>query len=81
MAESTSGEAKQTEKTRSSVRPARERAVHKQLVSIRHGATANELIEDDRDKGDGIRETKEGRVGFFTRVVRSSRSRVKQPQL
>ncbi len=35
----------------------------------------------DRDKGDGIRETKERRVGFFTRVVRSSRSRVRQPQL
>ncbi|NIP36162.1 MAG: hypothetical protein GWN39_14530 [Thermoplasmata archaeon] len=35
----------------------------------------------DKDKGDGIQETKEGRVGFFTRVVRSSRSRVRQPQL
>jgi hypothetical protein len=53
MAESTSIGAKQTEKPRSSVRPARERAVQKQLVSIRHGAPASELIEDQA-KGDGI---------------------------
>jgi hypothetical protein len=52
MAESTSRGEKQTEKPRSSVRPARERAVHKQLVSIRHG-TVNELIEDQA-RGDGI---------------------------
>ncbi len=52
MAESTA--AKQQEKpTKSRVKPARERVAQKQLVSIRRGAAANELAED-QTKGSGV---------------------------
>ncbi len=52
MAESTG--ANQKEKpTKSRVKPARERVAQKQLASIRRGATANELVEDQA-KGGGI---------------------------
>jgi hypothetical protein len=49
MAES--GGAKQQERPRSSVRPARERAVQKQLVSARRGATVSKLIEEQTKDG------------------------------
>ncbi len=50
MAESTG--AKQEEKpTKSRVKPSRERAVQKQLVSARRGAAANELAEDQAKDG------------------------------
>ncbi len=35
----------------------------------------------DKDKGDGIPRTEERPAGLLTRVLRSSRSRVRQPQL
>jgi outer membrane protein OmpA-like peptidoglycan-associated protein len=47
--------AKQQERPRPSVRPVRERVVHKQLVSIRHGATA-ELIEEQTKDGGSLQQ-------------------------
>jgi hypothetical protein len=54
MAESAG--AKQQEKTRSRVRPVRVRVVQKQLVSVRHGATVNELIEDQIKNGGNLQQ-------------------------
>jgi hypothetical protein len=49
-----SREAKLRERfTTSGVRPVRERVVQRQLVSVRHGTTVNELIEE-QTKGGGI---------------------------
>jgi hypothetical protein len=50
------GEKRKEKPTRSSVKPGRERVVRKQLVSVRHGATVNELAEDQVKDGGILQE-------------------------
>ncbi len=60
MTDST-GTNQQEKPTKSRVKPVRERVVQKQLVSIRHGATSNELAEDQA-KGSGTIEQQRAAV-------------------
>ncbi len=53
MAESP-GAKREEKSTKSRVKPVRERVVQKELVSVRHGATANELAEEQAKDGGTI---------------------------